>query len=89
LFIIGIRSNFALTTSLANDGPMRSSPWQPRGLLNAFEKLPPKVREKWIWWNLPMPLPRNVGFADLIDDDPLGVEWHTVSETANDERHQS
>jgi DNA (cytosine-5)-methyltransferase 1 len=82
LFIIGIRSNFALTTSLANDGPMRSSPWQPRGLLNAFEKLPPKVREKWIWWNLPMPLPRNVGFADLIDDDPLGVEWHTVSETA-------
>ena len=82
LFIVGIRNNVALPVSLANDGPTRSSPWQPRGLLSAFEKLSPKVREKWIWWNLPTPAPRNVAFIDLIEDDPIGVEWHTASETA-------
>jgi DNA (cytosine-5)-methyltransferase 1 len=82
LFIIGLRNNVAMSAGLASDGPTRASLWQPRGLLNAFEKLPPKVREKWIWWNLPMPSPRNVRFADLIDDDPIGVEWRTASETA-------
>jgi DNA (cytosine-5)-methyltransferase 1 len=67
---------------LASDGPTRLSPWQPRGLLNAFEKLPPNVREKWIWWNLPTPASRNVAFSDLIEDDPIGVGWHSASETA-------
>jgi DNA (cytosine-5)-methyltransferase 1 len=82
LFIIGIRNNVALPAALANNGPTRSSPWQPRGLLNAFEKLSPKVREKWIWWNLPTPAARNMVFRDLIEDDPIGVEWHTAIETA-------
>jgi DNA (cytosine-5)-methyltransferase 1 len=82
LFIVGIRDNVALPTSLANEDPMRSSPWRPRGLLNAFERLSPKVRENWIWWNLPAPAPRNAAFSDLIEDNPIGVEWHAASETA-------
>jgi DNA (cytosine-5)-methyltransferase 1 len=82
LFIVGIRDNVALPEGLASDGPTRSSLWRPRGLLNAFDKLPPSVREKWIWWNLPAPAPRNAAFRDLIEDDPIGVEWHTASETA-------
>jgi DNA (cytosine-5)-methyltransferase 1 len=82
LFIIGVRSNVALSAGLASDGPTRSSLWRPRGLLNAFEKLPPNIREKWIWWNLPAPAPRNVAFSDLIEDNPIGVEWHSGSETA-------
>ena len=82
LFIVGLRNNVALPTGLANDGPTRSSPWQPRGLLNAFDKLSPSVREKWIWWNLPAPPPRNAAFSDLVEDNPIGVEWHTSNETA-------
>ena len=82
LFIVGVRNDVALPALLGNNGPTRSSSWQPRGLLNAFEKLSPKVREKWIWWNLPAPSPRNRVFRDLIEDDPIGVEWHTASETA-------
>jgi DNA (cytosine-5)-methyltransferase 1 len=81
LFIIGLRNNVALPAGLASDDPMRLSPWRPRGLLNAFEKLPPSVREKWIWWNLPTPASRNVAFSDLIEDDPIGVGWHSASET--------
>jgi DNA (cytosine-5)-methyltransferase 1 len=82
LFIIGVRSNVALPAGLASDGPTRSSLWRPRGLLHAFDKLPPNVREKWIWWNLPAPAPRNVAFSDMIEDNPIGVEWHSASETA-------
>jgi DNA (cytosine-5)-methyltransferase 1 len=82
LFIIGVRNTVALPAGLAGHGPTRSSLWRPRGLLNAFEKLPPNVREKWIWWNLPAPASRNVAFSDLIEDDPVGVEWHSASETA-------
>jgi DNA (cytosine-5)-methyltransferase 1 len=82
LFIIGLRSNIALPEGLASDGPTRSGTWRPRGLLKAFERLSPKIRERWIWWDLPAPAPRNAAFSDLIEDNPIGVEWHTASETA-------
>jgi DNA (cytosine-5)-methyltransferase 1 len=82
LFIIGLRSNVALPAGLASDDPTRSSLWRPLGLLNAFERLPPNVRETWIWWNLPAPPPRNVALSDLIEEKPVGVEWRTASETA-------
>ena len=82
LFIIGLRSAVALPAGLASDGPTRSSRWRPRGLLNAFEKLPPDVREKWIWWNLPAPAPRKIALSDLIEDNPVGVDWRAASETA-------
>jgi DNA (cytosine-5)-methyltransferase 1 len=82
LFIIGLLSNVASPAGISSDGPARSSLWRPRGLLNAFEKLPPNVRENWIWWNLPAPAPRNTALSDLIEDDPIGVEWRSASETA-------
>jgi DNA (cytosine-5)-methyltransferase 1 len=82
LFIVGLLSNVALPAGLATDGPTRSSPWRSRGLLNAFEKLPPNVWENWIWWSLPIPASRNVAFSDLIEDNPIGVEWHSAGETA-------
>jgi len=74
LFIIALLSDVALPAGLASDGFTRSSPWQPRGLLTAFEKLPPNIREKWIWWNLPAPAPRNAAASDLIDDNPIDVQ---------------
>jgi len=82
LFIVGVRNTVSLPVSLADQSPTRSSPWQPRGLLNAFDRLSPKVKEKWIWWNLPEPVARKLAFKDLIEDNPMGVEWHTASETA-------
>jgi DNA (cytosine-5)-methyltransferase 1 len=82
LFIVGLRDDMSLPEGLAAPGPARLSPWHPRGLLNAFDNLSPKVKEKWIWWNLPTPAKRNIVFSDFIEDNPIGVEWHTASETA-------
>lgn len=45
-------------------------------------RLKPKVRSSWLWWKLPAPPRRNTRFADLVEDNPTSVQWHTASETA-------
>ena len=81
LFVIGIRDDVALSApSIAAN--TSSTLWHPRGLLNAHKRLSPKVKEKWLWWNPPTPAERVSTFADLIEDNPVGVEWHTAAEKA-------
>jgi DNA (cytosine-5)-methyltransferase 1 len=50
-------------------------------LLTAHVKLTAKTKEKWLWWNPPPPPVRNITFTDLVEDDPVGVKWHTAAET--------
>lgn len=80
LFIVGVRDELALAAP-----PMAASGatelWHPRALLTAYERLPAKAKEKWLWWNPPAPARRSTTFADLIEDTPDGVEWHSSSET--------
>lgn len=81
LFMIGVRDDVALTApTITTNEPTEL--WHTRGLLNAYEKLSAKVKDKWLWWNPAVPPLRENTFADLIEDDPVGVEWHTASETA-------
>src|SRR5690606_36431013 len=35
----------------------------------------------WIWWSFPTPPPRKTRLADLIEDNPSSVKWHTPEET--------
>ena len=39
------------------------------------------ARAAWLWWNLPRPAARNVGFADVIEDQPTGVSWDSPART--------
>ncbi|WP_300382023.1 DNA cytosine methyltransferase, partial [Henriciella sp.] len=34
-----------------------------------------------IWWALPEPAKRNITFAELIEENPTSVPWHTNDET--------
>ena len=43
--------------------------------------LPPRARRNWLWWNLPAPAARNNIFADLVEDNPKSVRWHTPAQT--------
>lgn len=43
--------------------------------------LPWPAREKWMWWRLPEAPKRQTGFAELIEENPTGVTWHTAQET--------
>jgi DNA (cytosine-5)-methyltransferase 1 len=82
LFIIGVRHDVTLFSRIAAPSASDSSPWLSRGLMTAYDSLSAELKEKWIWWNLPKPARRKKVFADLIEDNPLGVPWHTASQTA-------
>jgi len=79
LFIIAVRSDLNIPCRLEAPGP--SSLWHTRGLRTAYEKLPVKARNNWIWWSLPEPPKRNSRFVDFIEASPSSVTWHTAAET--------
>jgi DNA (cytosine-5)-methyltransferase 1 len=80
LFFIAVRGDIAIPDQLAS--AQAYDPWHTRGLRHAQKKLSPKVQANWIWWTLPTPAKRNTTFADIIEDEPAGVDWHTRDETA-------
>lgn len=79
LFIIAVRNDVVLPTSLLNEYP--SKIWHSRIFGKAFKNLTPSTQKNWIWWNIPNPPTRNTCFADLIEDQPTDVMWHTKDET--------
>ncbi len=79
LFIVAVREDRAIPERLTQ---AEASPlWHPPNLIGAYRKLPEQLRDTWVWWRLPPPPPREKTFADIVDDDPDGVEWHTADET--------
>ena len=81
LFVIGVRADLSSAAeTIAADAA--SELWHPRTLFTAYGRLSAKVKDKWLWWDPPVPSLRTATFADFIEDDPGGVEWHTASETA-------
>jgi DNA (cytosine-5)-methyltransferase 1 len=79
LFVIGIRGDVEIPQRLTSNEPV--SPWHTTTLRTAYDRLPAKARANWIWWNFPEPPARRSRFADLIEDEPTSVDWHTAEET--------
>ena len=80
LFFIGVRDDVEIDPSLVAAGPL--DPFHTRGLRTALAGAEPHTHGKWLWWNVPTPPRRNSTFADLIEDRPASVPWHTPAETA-------
>lgn len=79
LFIVGVLKSIPVPRVLITDGPI--DVWHPPALAEAFGKLSKKAQGAWVWWNLPGPPIRTSIFADLVEDNPQGVVWHTADET--------
>ncbi len=79
LFVIGIRGDVEVSEALLSPGPML--PFHTRGLQTAYSKLRAKTRKSWLWWSVPTPARRNDVFADMIEEAPTSVTWHTPAET--------
>ena len=79
LFIIGIRSNVNIPDHLQTK--KASSLWHPSALTKAHANLSIEAAKKWVWWNLPQPQQRHIGFSDIIEDKPISVKWHSKAET--------
>lgn len=79
LFVIAVPQGSTVPHETLRESP--DGVFHPRALRVAYSKLEPALQQRWMWWRLPTPPPRNVALADAIDDDPSGVEWHTAAET--------
>jgi DNA (cytosine-5)-methyltransferase 1 len=79
LFIVGVHEDVVLPSQLVLSDA--SEPWHPKSLRWAFERLPGRLQDAWIWWSLPVanePIPT---FASVIEEEPSGVGWHTKEQT--------
>ncbi|NBJ10921.1 DNA cytosine methyltransferase [Microvirga arsenatis] len=79
LFVIGVRSDVSVPERVQSGKP--SSLWHTRALQTAYNKLSPELQREWIWWRLPAPSARKTDFADVIEEHPNGVRWHTPEQT--------
>jgi DNA (cytosine-5)-methyltransferase 1 len=79
LFIVGVHEKVAFTPQLVLSDA--AEPWHTKSLRLAFERLPERLRDRWIWWNLPTPNEPIPSFASLIEEEPTGVDWHTKDQT--------
>ena len=79
LFVVGIQAEADIAPDLTAPGPI--APFHTPAVVRAVERLPDDLRDQALWWNLPSPERRVSTFADLIEDQPDSVAWHTPAET--------
>jgi DNA (cytosine-5)-methyltransferase 1 len=79
LFIVAAHESIFVPPILQANGP--SPLWHPRMLTEAHAVLDKRTAEKWIWWSMPAPQGRRKTFAEIVEDEPKGVRWHTAAET--------
>lgn len=80
LFIIAIAKGVKIPDSLLSQDATLL--WHPKALQAAHLRLVGKAKEQWLWWKLPAPPRRNTRFADLVEENPSSVSWHSATDTA-------
>jgi DNA (cytosine-5)-methyltransferase 1 len=78
LFLIGVRDDVEVDPALLSPEPI--APFHPAALQRAFTRVSKTAQKKMVWWNVPAPPHRNSTFADLIEEHPVDVDWHTDAE---------
>lgn len=79
LFIVGVHKSLPIPQSIVGSAP--DPDWHSAALVEAYDGLAKGCRDAWIWWRLPAPPVRNTVFADLVEENPQGVTWHTQEQT--------
>jgi DNA (cytosine-5)-methyltransferase 1 len=79
LFFIAFRGDQDIPASLIADGPQES--WHPPALIQAHAGATAAAKQNWIWWRISRPSTRNSTFADLIEEQPTAVKWHSAAHT--------
>lgn len=78
LFVIGVREDVEIDPALLSPGPI--APFHTAALQRAFERVGKAPLKRMVWWNVPAPPHRNDTFADLIEENPESVSWHSDAE---------
>lgn len=79
VFFIAAYRDHSIPASLVGLEPQGF--WHPNALVHAYERITALAKRNWVWWNVARPAARNSVFANVIDDEPTGVTWHTAAQT--------
>jgi DNA (cytosine-5)-methyltransferase 1 len=79
LFIVAVRSDVSSPLRLGSHEP--DPLFHPNALTDAHDALSASTKINWVWWRLSAPPARNIAFADIVEDAPTGVAWHSKTET--------
>lgn len=79
LFIVAVLESVNFPGTLKSNQPDKD--WHSAALIRAYHSLPKDCQENWVWWTIPPPPPRAAVLGDLIEEEPVGVKWHTPEET--------
>jgi DNA (cytosine-5)-methyltransferase 1 len=78
-FMIGVRGDLEIPDKLISKTPIPL--WHPQRLVNVAANLSERAMRRWVWWALQKPPSIRTSLADILEDSPTSVEWHTVAET--------
>jgi DNA (cytosine-5)-methyltransferase 1 len=79
LFIVAIDDSITVADEVSGSGPDEN--WHPSAVTTAHDKLSHRLKDLWVWWRLSAPPRRMLNFADVVEDEPHGVRWHSEAET--------
>ncbi len=79
LFFIAARSDIEIPKEIIVESP--HSLWHPKAVLTAFGKLPRSVLQNWLWLDIQSPAKRERRLIDILEQEPVGVSWHTAEQT--------
>ncbi|MGO3277549.1 DNA cytosine methyltransferase [Halomonas sp.] len=79
LFVVGVHHSVSISSDLYNSSA--SNMWHTKSVRAAYDRLSDSLKSDWIWWDMPKPVQREKRFADLIEDNPASINWHSKSET--------
>jgi DNA (cytosine-5)-methyltransferase 1 len=74
LFVLAVRE--PPPASLIGPGAFHS-----RGVREAHDRLPPPLKDRWLWWRAPEPPLRNLDLSALLEPDEA-MSWHRPEQTA-------
>lgn len=80
LFIVAVHESIKIPRTMLEWVPNET--WHPRQLRKAYDGLPPGLKAQWLWLRVPMPPARSFSLADVIEEEPTSVRWHTAEETS-------
>jgi DNA (cytosine-5)-methyltransferase 1 len=79
VFFIAVAPELSLLPALIADSP--DARWHPPTLARSQRGISPQAKKNWIWWRMEAPPALKMVFADVIEDEPTGVFWHTQKQT--------
>ncbi|MEW5773765.1 MAG: DNA cytosine methyltransferase [Thermodesulfobacteriota bacterium] len=79
LFIVAFGPDASPCPDLLGKGPCGLL--HPVSFGQAYDRLTPEARSSWVWLTMPAPGGKTRKLSDLIEENPQGVDWHSLFDT--------